>query len=156
MSRLKHRRAARARAFQALYGISFAKVPTELALRSAFTKTPSDDEADAKPEGFAWDLVYGVWSHAAALDEVISRFSHHWRVDRMGRVEITLLRLAVYEMLYREDIPPKVAINEALELAKQFGEDNARAFVNGILDAVARTVERGELTAQTDATAKAQ
>ena len=79
------------------------------------------------------------------LDEVIGLFSQNWRIDRIGRVELTLLRIAVYEMLYRIDVPPKVAINEALELSKQFGDANARGFINGILDAAAKALEGGQL-----------
>lgn len=97
------------------------------------------------PKGFAWELVEGVWGHAVELDEVISSFSRNWRVDRMGRIELTVLRLGIFEMLYRADIPPKVAINEALELAKEFGEENARSFINGILDATSKALESGEL-----------
>ena len=89
--------------------------------------------------------MQGVWSNSAALDDAITRFSHNWRVDRMGRVELTLLRLAVYELLFRNDVPPKVSINEALELSRQFGEGNAKNFINGILDAVAQALDAGEL-----------
>lgn len=97
------------------------------------------------PKGFAWELVEGVWAHAAELDTVITSFSRNWRVDRMGRIELTVLRLGIFEMLYRADIPPKVAINEALELAKEFGEESARSFINGILDATSKALESGEL-----------
>lgn len=97
------------------------------------------------PKGFAWELVEGVWQNSDALDEIIKSFSRNWRVDRMGRIELTVLRLGIFEMLYRKDIPPKVAINEALELAKEFGEDNARSFINGILDATAKALESHEL-----------
>ncbi|MEG2172485.1 MAG: transcription antitermination factor NusB [Desulfovibrionaceae bacterium] len=97
------------------------------------------------PKGFAWELVEGVWAHSAELDEIITKFSRNWRVDRMGRIELTVLRLGIFEMLYRTDIPPKVAINEALELAKEFGEENARSFINGILDATSKALDSKEL-----------
>lgn len=97
------------------------------------------------PKGFAWDLVEGVWTHSAELDDIITTFSRNWRVDRMGRIELTVLRLGIFEMLYRADIPPKVAINEALELAKEFGEESARSFINGILDATSKALESKEL-----------
>ncbi len=67
-------------------------------------------------------------------------------------MELTLLRLAMYELLYRQDVPAKVAINEALELTRQFGEDNATSFVNGILDAAAKALEKGSLSAGEDST----
>ncbi len=108
-------------------------------------KNADDSTPPPLPEGFAWELVEGVWHNSEALDTVIERFSKNWRLDRLGRIELTVLRLALFEMLYRADIPAKVAINEALELAKQFGEHAARNFVNGVLDAVARALETGEL-----------
>lgn len=143
------RRGERALAFQVLYGLSFSPAPSLGALRTAFRQSPDNadrqqEEPATAPQGFAWELVEGVWQNSAALDAVIGRFSRNWRVDRMGRIELTLLRLGLFEMLYRQDIPAKVAINEALELAKQFGEDNARSFVNGILDSAARALENGE------------
>lgn len=156
------RRSERARAFQVLYGLSFSPASSSVALRAAFLQSPDhtdkneDDfrqgaEPGAAPEGFAWELVDGVWSHGETLDAFIGRFSHNWRVDRMGRVEVTLLRLGMFEMLYRTDIPPKVAINEALELAKQFGGHNAPSFINGILDAAAKALENGEISHQMEA-----
>ena len=70
----------------------------------------------------------------------------NWRVDRLGKIELTLLRLAVFEMLYRADVPPKVAINEALELSTRFGDAKAKSFINGILDAAIKAQEAGTLT----------
>ena len=83
----------------------------------------------------------GVWSNVKNLDSVIERFSQNWRVDRLGKIELTLLRLAVFEMLYRADVPPKVAINEALELSTRFGDAKAKSFINGILDAAIKAQE---------------
>ena len=148
------RRGERAQAFQVLYGLSFADATTLDDVRRAYLQSPGHqdcDEADV-PFGFAWDLVSGVWSRREELDATITRFSRNWRVDRMGRVELTLLRLAMYELLYRQDVPGKVAINEALELTRQFGEDNATSFVNGILDAAAKALEKGALSAGEDST----
>ncbi len=98
-----------------------------------------------EPQGFAWELVKGVWEKSKELDALIGRYSHRWRVNRLGRIELTLLRIGLFEMLYRDDVPAKVAINEALELLRQFGEAGARSFVNGILDATAKALENGEI-----------
>lgn len=106
---------------------------------------PDRDEPAPPPGGFAWELVEGVWKHAADLDRTIARFSQNWRVDRLGKIELTLLRLALFEMLHRPDVPPKVALNEALELATRFGDDKARRFVNGILDAAVKALDNGSL-----------
>lgn len=157
MSRIRPhaRSAARSRAFQVLYSLQFSSSPSLGALRDAFKAMPEPGEADPDagegaaeqaPAGFAWELVEGVWSHAAALDGVIGRFSQNWRVDRLGRIELTLLRLALFEMLYRPDVPPKVALNEALDLSSRFGDDKARRFINGILDAAIRALDSGALS----------
>lgn len=155
-SRPHARRAARSRAFQVLYSLHFSPNPSLGELRTVFMALPdpsgADMEAEEKevkatkaPAGFAWELVEGVWSHVADLDRVIEDFSRHWRVDRVGKIELTLLRLAVFEMLYRPDVPPKVAINEALELSARYGDGRARSFINGILDAVVKALESGAL-----------
>ncbi len=85
-------------------------------------------------EGFTWELILGVWQNSKELDFIIQQYSKKWRLDRVGKVELCLLRLALFEMKFRDDIPDKVAINEALELNKIFGEERSQAFINGILD----------------------
>lgn len=147
-SRRPTRRIARELAFQVLYGLCFSPAADRAALWRLFVLSPhnegmSEADLDREPSGFAWELVEGVWSHTDALDEAIGRFSRNWRVDRLGRIELTILRLALYELLWRDDVPPKVAINEALELAREFGDERARAFLNGILDAAARAPRGG-------------
>lgn len=141
------RRAERERAFQVLYGLSFTPARSQAELRRAYSRTPDKnvggDEMHREPAGFAWELVEGVWINTARLDAALGRFSHNWRVDRMGRIELTLLRLALFEILYRDDVPPKVAINEALELSVRFGESTAKNFINGILDAAVKSLHKG-------------
>ena len=132
-------------AFQVLYGLSFAQVQNQDELRQAFMSYPSrEDEKSEDLEsrgicsGFAWELVFGVWSMRDPIDALISRFSQNWRLDRIGHIEITVLRLALFELFFRNDTPPKVVINEALELSSHFAEAQARKFINGILDAAVR------------------
>lgn len=103
------------------------------------------DATEEELSGFTWNLVHGVWQKQAELDKVITDFSQNWRIERMGRVELALLRLAMYELLFADETPPKVIINEAIELSKQFGDDSSRGFVNGILDAAVKAVEAGSL-----------
>jgi len=76
---------------------------------------------------------YGVMEHREVIDESINAVASGWKTDRMGKVDLTILRLAVYEMRYDEDVPSGVAINEAVELGKTYGQDNSPAFINGIL-----------------------
>jgi transcription antitermination protein NusB len=87
------------------------------------------------------ELAAGVASHREELDALIARYSEHWRLERMTLVDLNLLRLAVFELLYQPKVPPKVVINEAIELAKRFGGEDSGAFVNGILDQI-RTINK--------------
>lgn len=81
-------------------------------------------------------LLKGLAQHREEVDALIARYSEHWRLERMAVVDRNLLRLATYELLYHADIPPKVIINEAVELAKRFGAEESWAFVNGVLDRI--------------------
>jgi len=95
---------------------------------------------DAKP--FAEQLVQGVLEHLTELDELLQRVADHWSVDRMAVVDRNVLRCAVYELLYLDEIPAKVTINEAIEIAKRYGSEESGAFVNGILDRIIKSDER--------------
>jgi transcription antitermination protein NusB len=88
------------------------------------------------------ELVEGVASHLEELDAFIGRYAEHWRLSRMTVVDRNLLRLAIYELLYQPGIPPKVTINEAVEMAKRYGSEASGGFVNGILDQVRLAVGR--------------
>jgi N utilization substance protein B len=83
-------------------------------------------------------LLAGVKRDKEAIDGCLQGASEHWRLDRIAHVDMSILRLAVFEMLFSEDVPPKVAIDEAIELAKKYGNDESREFVNGVLDRVLR------------------
>jgi len=82
---------------------------------------------------FARDLVLGIQAHRPQLDSLIGRYAPEWPVDQIAIIDRNVLRIAIYEILFRPDIPLKVAINEAVELAKQFGSDSSSRFVNGVL-----------------------
>jgi N utilization substance protein B len=131
---------------QLLYGHSFVLPETGEDLAAGFAQAPEVCAGKMSREAldFTWELVSGVHENREALDEVIQRFSRHWKLGRIAKVELSILRLAIFEMLHREDIPLKVAINEAVEMAKNFGDENSRNFVNGILDACAKAVVQGE------------
>ena len=93
---------------------------------------------DVKP--FAQGLVLGVYDRLKELDTIISETSTNWRLERIAKVDRCILRLAAFELLYRNDIPPKVSINEAVDLAKKFGSEESGGFINGILDKIYNTV----------------
>ena len=92
---------------------------------------------------FAKELLDGVHAHLDEINRLISRFSENWRIERMSLVDRNILRLAIYEILCRPDIPAKVSINEAVEIGKKFGSEESGAFINGILDRI-RSHVRGE------------
>ena len=94
-------------------------------------------EEDGEPLGFCRDLVTGVEEHLEALDSAIEEISENWSVSRMPVVDRNILRLAAYEILFVDDIPDSVSINEAVELAKTYGGDDSSKFVNGVLGKLA-------------------
>lgn len=88
-------------------------------------------------EGYARDLVEGVAAHRRALDETIATHARGWTIERMPVLDVTLLRMAIFELEHRPDVPPKVVMNEAIELAKTYSTDDSPRFLNGVLAAVA-------------------
>jgi N utilization substance protein B len=82
------------------------------------------------------ELVVGIAEHGPELDEALGRASRSWRVERMGRVDRNILRLAAYEMLFVPEVPPRVAINEAVELAKRYAGEESPGFINAVLDSL--------------------
>lgn len=85
---------------------------------------------------FAQMLVLGTLEHLAQIDAVLVKYAENWQLDRMAVIDRSILRFATYEILYREDIPPKVSINEAVNIAKKFSQQDSGKFVNGILDKI--------------------
>ena len=100
--------------------------------------------ADSDPESraFAEDAVRGVGETRETLDKLIAEASAHWRVERMARVDRNVLRLGVWELAHRPDVPRAVVLDEAVELAKAYGTDESSAFVNGVLNRTADTLGR--------------
>ncbi|AXF54791.1 transcription antitermination factor NusB [Salicibibacter kimchii] len=121
-----NRRLARIRAVQALYQIEMTGIEWKLALQSSM-----DDEEEA--DDYLYDVIPGVLAVQPKIDEQIAGQLEHWALERVGNVDRAVLRLAVYEMQHREDIPVNVALNEAINTAKAFGGDEAGKFVNGVL-----------------------
>ena len=87
-------------------------------------------------------IVQGVLTHCQEIDRLIEQYSEHWRLGRMAPIDRTILRIAIFELLYCEEIPPKVTLNEAVDLGKQFGSDESGSFINGILDRILNEVVR--------------
>ncbi|MCL1980353.1 MAG: transcription antitermination factor NusB [Proteobacteria bacterium] len=96
-------------------------------------------EAGPKAIPYGLILVEGIGRHLAEIDALLAGHSHHWRVERMSAVDRNILRIAVFELRYGDDVPTQVAINEALEIAKRYSIDDSVAFINGVLDAIQLT-----------------
>jgi N utilization substance protein B len=135
------RRKAREAALQVLYEIDVSGTPAEQALETFF-KLYDDEESDADTREFAERLVRGCAAQLDAIDAKIRDVSRHWRIERMARVDRNVMRLAVYELMALDDVPRRVTLNEAVELAKRFGDENSASFVNGVLDRIASELNK--------------
>jgi len=148
MTRQGSRRQARVYALQALYHVDHAGVGAQPSLNALWSTLVEGEGIDGErpPESdeveFAQRLVRGVSDHRETLDALIESCSTNWRVRRMPVVDRNILRLAAFELRHCEDIPGTVAVNEAVELAKQFGGEETRSFVNGIVDRMGRQLGR--------------
>jgi len=129
---MHHRRKAREIALQVLYQLDVSGMGPQEAVDLYWKNFDSPDET----KQFAAHLVEGTWNHREKIDQMIGEFSENWTISRMSRVDRSILRMAVFELLHCPDIPPKVTLNEAIDLGKDYGSENSGAFINGILDAL--------------------
>ena len=132
----RRRRKSRELALQALYQLNITKQDAT-ALLTQFEK---HFLPDGEPDEFLRRLVLGVLKHCGELDRLIERYSENWRLDRIDVIDRNILRMALFELLYCEDIPPKVTINEAIDLGKRYGSEDSGSFINGILDRIQNEV----------------
>jgi len=131
------RRKSREIALQFLFGHDFQGLPNDVdSIEVELDQFSRCFESGKKAFPYARELITGICSQLAVLDHLLVTHSHNWRLERMSAVDRNILRIAVYEILYREDVPAKVAINEALEIAKQYSISDSIPFINGVLDAV--------------------
>ena len=141
-----NRRRAREYALQLLYQDEFhgpgARVIAERAFWTAEEHAGQKDEVKA----FAQFLLRGVRAHGEAIDSRIRAVARNWKIERMSRIDRNILRMATFELLFADDIPPKASLNEAIEIAKTYGTEDSGAFINGILDRISRdaTQERSD------------
>lgn len=124
------RRESRELALQILY----AKDAGRQGLRDTLRGFREGVETDQRTREFAEALVLGVEEHLETIDAAIKARSKNWSLSRMPKVDLNVMRLAAFELFYRPDIPKKVSINEAIEIAKKYGDKESPSFVNGILD----------------------
>jgi len=131
------RRASREMAMKLLYQLEIQRDDREQQIKDAL------DESDAtkKDTEYINDVIKGVSENHEYIDKLIEKFSKGWKLNRISKVDLSILRLSIYELLYRDDIPVNVSINEAVELAKKYSSEDAGAFINGILAKVVSDVK---------------
>jgi len=139
------RRESRELALQILYALD---ANPSVGIRETL-QTFREEQTDvlSRVREFAEGLVQGVQEHRTDIDAAITARSKNWTLVRMPRVDLNVMRMAAYELMFRSDIPKKVSINEAIEIARKFGDKESPAFVNGILDEIVacpKTEETGE------------
>ena len=110
--------------------------PIELIAEQFFA---NEELKDPEVQAFCQELVSGVHNHGTEIDALISKYATNWQLKRMAVIDKNILRMGVFELRFMDDIPPKVTINEAVELAKKFGDLESSKFVNGILDKILKT-----------------
>lgn len=134
------KRQAREIALQILYPVDMTEISVEDALARFFDSFDAEPRARARAE----EIVRGVHAHRERIDEVLAQASPRWRLERMALVDRNVLRLCVHELLFDLDTPARVVIDEGVEIAKRFGAEESARFVNGVLDAAARSLGRIE------------
>lgn len=132
------RRSAREWVVQFLFQNDFNPGNIDPALQEFWEGT----RADPKSRSFAEDLIRGVLARIKEIDSLMQSYAEHWEIKRMNAVDRNVIRLALFEMLHRPDIPPVVSINEAVDIAKSFSSLESGKFVNGILDRALQDIHR--------------
>ena len=133
---MRKRTKAREYALQILYAIDILNDKTDEPLKAFWDNA---EEEDPEIRKFANMLVRGVLKNRETIDKMISKYATNWNIGRMAVIDRNILREATFELLFADDIPPKVSINEAIDIAKRYGDRDSGKFVNGILDKIHKT-----------------
>jgi N utilization substance protein B len=132
------RRLARELAFQVLFQVDIGHIPW----KEALTRTGEEHDLPEKSRVFLEELVGGVIKNLKWIDDLLGEFSEEWPLHRMANTDRNILRLAVYELMRMKDVPVEVTVNEAVELAKAYGEADSGRFVNGLLGNIIRKISQ--------------
>lgn len=145
---MKTRRRARRVTLEALYEVDLAEHPADEVLSRRLASTQMESSGGE----FAKHLVKGVLEKIEAMDKLIARYAPEWPLEQMAVIDRNILRIAIYEFIASDQTPVKVAINEAVELAKSYGSDSAPRFINGVLGSLADQIPalRKELAGETE------
>lgn len=145
---MSNRHLSRTLALQTLFEWDFRGSTDNIA--SLLEKNQKEFAGEFDDGDFAKNLVRGVLEHQAEIDSVITHYAPEWPLPQITTVDRNVLRLGVFELKYSQDVPPKVAINEAIELAKAFGGDASGRFVNGVLGSLFKDMEGGQPASPTN------
>ena len=133
MSQFNQRRECRGAALQYLYSWSVNQ-PGDIAADLRLFFEHLEEQHPRDHYAFAEELIHGTIEHLPEIDSHIKALAHNWEFERIAKIDLGILRLAMFEMLYRKDIPPVVSINEAIDLSKQYSTSDSKRFINGVLD----------------------
>ena len=144
------RRKGRILAFQALYCWESAHIPVEELLTFSWLETEKRDGIDEGIAAFSRLLITGTIENIRSVDQLIQKHLQNWDFSRLNRVDLAILRLSVYTLMYQKDIAPSIVIDEAIGISKEFGTDDSFRFVNGVLDGIRRSLlaEKEAVTAK--------
>ncbi|NLK93616.1 MAG: transcription antitermination factor NusB [Clostridiales bacterium] len=131
------RKSSREKALEILYGMEISKDTPEEAIESFYENYEGDITEISKE--YLEKVVKGVFENKEELDQLIEGKLQNWKLERVSKVNLSILRIAIYEMKYIEDVPSKVALNEAIELCKKYSDDKNKSFINGVLDKILHT-----------------
>lgn len=138
------RKVAREVAFKIVFELAFQNDEEAEKLFNKLVETSEEKyEITEEDNAYVNEITTGIQGNESSIDEQIKKYLKDWSFERISKIDLAILRLAIYEIKYREDIPCKVSVNEAVELAKIFGEDSSPAFINGILAEVLKESEVG-------------
>jgi N utilization substance protein B len=139
-------------ALQILYSMDITDSQADEAISYHYEFMTTDEEKESPAtvliRPFTERLVQGVHRHRDEIDQALLSASEHWRLDRMSIVDRNILRIALFEMLYCPDVPPKVSINEAIDIGKKFGTEDSGSFINGVLDNILGNLQKAEQTSE--------
>jgi N utilization substance protein B len=141
------RRLAREIIVQSLYQMEMNDVDSAEAVEMLIAEAAEENETEhvitdeIELKAYVVEHVNGVWEHKAAIDDMLEHYLKGWQMSRLSRVDRQILRLATFEMVFANDVPAKVAVNEAIDLAKHFGTEDSGKFVNGVLGKMIQEVD---------------
>ena len=136
------RRRARILAFQSLFGWEMNRLPSEEIISFDWLDNEKQEKLDDETRNFARLLVQGCLENIEEIDKRIEERLEHWNLERLAKVDLAILRLGCYSLCYQRSIPASVTIDEAIDIAKEFGSDDSYRFINGVLDGIRKNLEK--------------